>query len=170
VTHHVDIEAITLLKGNHSSPEDGMCVEWSGPRDSNGYGRSGHGDRAHRVAWEAACGDPIPDGMVVMHLCDNPPCVNPAHLRLGTVAENNRDRHAKGRTKNLELGPHARVARTTHCPAGHAYAGENLMVRANGARECRECGRAETRRYLALHRVEHNARRRAARAARRSAA
>lgn len=78
---------------------DTPCVEWSGARDEDGYGRIGHaGTRAHRQAWIDAHG-PIPDGLVVCHRCDNPPCIEVDHLFLGTVAENNRDRALKGRSK-----------------------------------------------------------------------
>lgn len=98
----IDINNITLDKGAHD-PGTGMCVmdkcqEWSGRRDQNGYGRASGNRRAHRSAWEKANG-PIPPGMVIMHMCDNPPCVNLTHLRLGTVAENNADRAAKGRSR-----------------------------------------------------------------------
>ncbi|MFI6534161.1 HNH endonuclease signature motif containing protein [Nonomuraea sp. NPDC050547] len=53
---------------------------------------------AHRVAWMLEVG-PIPDGLCVLHQCDNPPCINTGHLFLGTVQENNADRDAKGRGK-----------------------------------------------------------------------
>lgn len=82
----------------------GSCWEWPGRRDSDGYGtlnRVVDGvryQRAHRLAYRYAYG-PIPDGLVVMHKCDNPPCCNPAHLRLGTAAENNADMLRKGRER-----------------------------------------------------------------------
>lgn len=72
------------------------CEEWQGPRSRAGYGRVGRG-YAHRVAYERLHG-PIPAGMVVRHRCDNPPCVNPAHLELGTHADNMRDMAARGRS------------------------------------------------------------------------
>ena len=79
----------------------GDCVEWIGRRDENGYGRISSGGLqnvgAHRVAWILANGG-IPASLCVLHRCDNPPCVNVAHLFLGTVGDNNRDRSAKGRT------------------------------------------------------------------------
>jgi HNH endonuclease len=75
------------------------CAETEAGREiEGGYRRLGDGRLAHRVAWESHHG-PIPDGMVVMHLCDNPPCCEPTHLKLGTRAENNADRDRKGRNR-----------------------------------------------------------------------
>lgn len=76
------------------------CWPWSKALFHGGHGAvtfNGKQDRAHRVAWILTHG-PIPDGLCVLHRCDNPPCCNPAHLFLGSKRDNNRDRDAKGRT------------------------------------------------------------------------
>ena len=72
------------------------CWIWVGTRFRNGYGRTGDGRGAHRVAYELTVGK-IPDGAVAMHKCDNPPCVRPDHLQLGTALLNSEDMRAKGR-------------------------------------------------------------------------
>ena len=74
------------------------CWLWVGAT-LKGYGRgnwNGEHYYAHRKSWELANG-PIPDGLYILHACDNPPCVNPAHLRPGTQAENVRDMVERGR-------------------------------------------------------------------------
>lgn len=81
------------------------CWHFCGARNAFGYGRltvNGRLQVAHRLSYEAFVG-PIPQGMSVLHKCDNPSCINPEHLWLGTYSDNRRDCHAKGRT-NLPRG------------------------------------------------------------------
>lgn len=76
------------------------CWEWTAYRDPFGYGSihiASKTPRAHRVAWTLT-NEAIPENMNVLHRCDNPSCCNPAHLFLGTDADNNRDRSAKHRS------------------------------------------------------------------------
>ena len=75
------------------------CWIWTGARDRDGYGcydLEGHHTRAHRVSWRIYHGE-IPSGLWVLHHCDNPCCVNPEHLFLGTHLDNMRDMVSKGR-------------------------------------------------------------------------
>lgn len=77
------------------------CWSWTGAQFRRGYGAfqlGGSTRKAHRIAYELEHG-PIPAGLYVCHRCDNPSCVRPDHLFLGTAADNNTDRSQKGRTK-----------------------------------------------------------------------
>lgn len=85
------------------------CIEWTGWLERNGYGKTkfeGRSEWAHRVAWIKANGQPIPKGMVVRHKCDNPPCVNPDHLELGTQRDNMADALERNRTARGSALPH----------------------------------------------------------------
>jgi hypothetical protein len=112
--------------------EASECWEWLAARTGTGYGNFYAGTvegrkvnrPAHRVAYELALG-PIPEGLVLDHLCRNRACVNPAHLEPVTNAENLR-RGARGRL-------------VTHCPQGHELSGDNLRPRNDGRRGCAAC-------------------------------
>ena len=84
------------------------CVEHVGTKVKGGYGRvyyDGRMQLAHRVAWQKANG-PIPEGFVVCHRCDNPPCINADHLFVGTQTDNMADMAKKGRGKNARGEKH----------------------------------------------------------------
>jgi hypothetical protein len=92
------------------------CWEWSGFTDENGYGRvSAYTDDdrwvphlAHRISWELHFGA-IPDGLFVLHRCDNPPCSRPDHLFLGNQLDNMQDCASKGRRPRGEESHTAKV-------------------------------------------------------------
>lgn len=127
------------------------CIEWSRGRTAKGYGVkwiNGKAVYAHRFAWERANG-PIPDGMMVCHTCDNPPCVNPTHLFLGTNSDNIKDAVAKGR----HFTPWSGV---TECIHGHEFTEENTrsyMRNGTMRRECRTCRRKRDRESKARSRT-----------------
>lgn len=109
------------------------CWEWSAYRNASGYGVCWFMGRrnflAHRATFTLAKG-PIPNGLVIDHLCRNHACVNPAHLEAVTTRVN----LLRGNTVT------ARNAAATHCPRRHAYTPENTAMR-DGSRRCRTCER-----------------------------
>ena len=85
----------------HACRDGDLCWLWIGAKKPSGYGNFymlGRYETAHRASWLLFKG-PIPAGRYVMHKCDNPPCVNPAHLSVGTPKANQDDCRAKGRTR-----------------------------------------------------------------------
>lgn len=91
----------------------GRCWVWTAATDSSGYGHlrsSGHGQlvATHRLSWHFAYGE-IPIGFCVLHKCDNPSCVRPSHLFLGTQKDNAKDREQKGRTNRHHPSPSAKT-------------------------------------------------------------
>lgn len=127
------------------------CHNWIGSVRTRGYGRTSVGGKSvytHRLAYELARG-PIPNGMVIDHLCRNRRCCNPDHLEVVTNREN--IRRGIGITATIK----------THCPQGHPYDAENTRINRRGKKVCRACS-------WAPYAAKTNANRRAKTAAARS--
>jgi HNH endonuclease len=106
-------ETVPAKLARKSIVRENGCHEWDGATDGRwGYGSiaiSGVMRKAHRVAWEVANGVKVPAGKVVRHTCDNPPCVNPAHLVLGTQRQNVQDMFARNRADRRGEGNNSAV-------------------------------------------------------------
>jgi len=120
----------------------GPCWEWTGSRNTRGYGRASCGGRmwlAHRLAWTLARGA-IPDGLEMDHLCRNHSCVRPSHLEPVTRSENIR----RG------IGPQVLSkmwAAQTTCKQGHPFDEVNTYRPPSGRRMCRTCMTTASREY-----------------------
>lgn len=134
------------------------CWIWLGRKDKDGYGkvkRNGKTIRAHRLFYEHHKGK-IPRGLLVRHTCDNPPCVNPEHLLLGTQLDNERDKDSRGRR------PHSPslVCRDA-MPRGEAHHNAVLTTRKVLAIRCSaDSARTLARQYnvhpCTIHRIRSN--------------
>lgn len=119
------------------------CWIWTASHNGQGYGRISMGGRkgklyyAHRLSYQIANG-PIPDGLVLDHLCRTPSCVNPDHLEAVTQKIN---------SQRGDAGNHMKIynGQKTHCPSGHPYDEENTHLSPSGRRTCRSCSRLRMR-------------------------
>lgn len=118
------------------------CFEWHGWRNYYNYGETSYRNKmwmVPRLAWHLWRG-PIPEGIRVLHTCDNPACFNCNHLFLGTPYENTMDMVRKGRH-------HYSPSRKTHCRQGHEFTPENTYRAPSrpNKRACKECSRLRQR-------------------------
>lgn len=126
------------------------CWNWLGSKNTDGYGRIRFGERSigvHRAAYIATIGE-IPEGLYACHKCDNRACANPAHIFLGTQADNMRDCKLKGRTAQTKQA---------YCRKGHPMDGDNLYLhhdevnRDGIGRQCVTCRRDRYQAKRARH-------------------
>jgi hypothetical protein len=142
VTEHPNSRPILARLEAKTQKSDG-CWLWTGAKSSRGYGSiwyQGRTQKAHRVWWEVANGVPFPEGMHGCHHCDNPPCVNPAHIFPGTDLDNVRDAIAKRRPWGQPVGLPRKPTKPV-CRNGHPRTPENTITRRDSTVSCRICRR-----------------------------
>ncbi len=122
------------------SDDPNGCWEWTGAVSNKGYGRfnfRGVNTQAHRVSFILAVVD-IPEGEQVCHKCDNPKCVRPSHLFLGTNSDNQQDSVSKGRHWQIKK---------QFCRNGHPFTPGNTYLRKSykNGRICKICANAQSK-------------------------
>lgn len=131
-----------ILEGKYEADPNSGCWLWVLRLDKRGRPRLKVGDRpqyAYRVSYFVHKGDPA--GFVVRHSCDTPACVNPAHLSLGTQADNIADRHMRGRSRGrsgprIAMPEAARRDILENCRKGVAGFGVGAFARKYGLNPC----------------------------------
>lgn len=122
------------------------CWVWTGALSAGKYGsifHEGRMQKAHRVMYRLRVGE-IPAGLDLDHLCRNTRCCNPAHLE------------PVSRSENLKRSPLMdNNSQKTHCPSGHPYSGDNLIIRKTGWRLCLTCRKNHTTRWNAMRAQKH---------------
>jgi len=119
---YIEIEQAFWNRVDKRGPED--CWPWTGSATRTGYGRLYHRGKtwvATRLSWQIANNADWPQGLIACHACDNPPCVNPAHIWPGSYRDNQMDSIAKGRRQPHIAGFPKGVASHWHKgqPSGH---------------------------------------------------
>jgi hypothetical protein len=132
------------------------CWPWTGAVNRSNRGQfsiSGRTVSAPRAVLEFLAGQDVPSHLYALHNCDNPNCVNPDHLWLGTQQDNMDDMRDKGRER----------VHSTHCPSGHRYTKDNTAWRRAGnsnnrqVRRCRTCSREQSKRSYEKHKEKRQA-------------
>jgi hypothetical protein len=127
------------------------CWPWMAAKKGGDYGLY-RGKGAHRLAWEFCHKTQIPAGLHCCHTCDNPPCVNPTHLFLGTPQENVHDAMRKGRQVARKPGEKIK----THCIHGHPFTPENTYIQTpTGGRACITCRKERYQRKIKNNLTSH---------------
>lgn len=131
------------------------CWPWLGATDGRKRGQFWMGRKRHRaprIAWAFHHGKPFPEELLACHTCDNPNCVNPAHIFAGTMSDNITDAVEKGRHK---ANGHASgwQKEKTECKRGHPFTPENTYINSHGNRGCRICQRMHDAKYRASRKV-----------------
>lgn len=130
---------------------DSGCWEWIASTRRGGYGQLTYHGRpytAHRASYEVHKGT-VPDGLLVLHKCDNRSCVNPDHLYAGTYVDNRRDMLERSGWKHP-------FRQRTECFAGHPYTEGSYGIAKDGSRTCRQCMREHQRRYRLMRKKNGN--------------